>query len=134
MKTSVLLLLLLAGVCSVSRAGEHAQGTADLSGHYVREAESDDGEAYEVTIEQHGAKADVSFEFAHPDGHGAVSASGVLTFTFEDSFSDKGTGTLRRKANKLLLSMKAVTVEEPRCLQFFGDDIVLSKAPAEKKE
>ncbi len=67
---------------------------------------------------------------AHPDAHGAapdgdgegrIDRDGVLRFTYEDSFFNKGTGTFRRTKKGYLLSIQIDHVEDSRCLVFYGE-------------
>jgi hypothetical protein len=75
-------------------------------------------------------KLSLSLMASHPDGHGAapdgagegrLDASGILHFTYEDSFSNKGDGTFRRTKKGYLLSIHITDVQEPRCLPFYGE-------------
>lgn len=114
--------------------GALADAGSDLTGSFVHKGGSDrDAVAISVTVE---AKADGKFLFslmaAHPDAHGAapdgegegrVDRDGVLRFSYEDSFSNKGTGTFRQTKEGYLLSVQIAQVEEPRCLVFYGDHI-----------
>ena len=77
----------------------------------------------------------VSFDAAWNDGHGAApeaegpaTVSGnTLTFKFEDSFKNSGTGTIKRVANDLLVSINPTHVVEPRCLAFYGNNMRLKR-------
>jgi hypothetical protein len=92
---------------------------------------------FQLSIEQSGGAIQVSFDAAHKDAHGAapegqgparVSGKDTLTFKFEDSFSNSGTGTIKRVGNDIILSMKTTHVAEPRCLVFYGDNMRLKRA------
>ena len=112
--------------------GALADAGSDLTGSFVHRDGSDrDAVAIFVTVE---AKADGKFLFsltaAHPDAHGAapdgegegrIDRDGVLRFTYEDSFSNKGTGTFRRAKKGYLLTVQIDQVEESRCLVFYGE-------------
>ncbi len=111
-----------------------ADAKPDLTGSYVHKSGSDrEAISISVTVE---AKADGKFMFslmaAHPDAHGAapdgegegsIDRDGVFHFTFEDSFSNKGTGTFRRTRKGYLLSIRIDQVKEPRCLEFYGEHV-----------
>jgi hypothetical protein len=95
---------------------------------------------FQLSIEQSGGAIQVSFDAAHKDAHGAapegqgpakISGKDILTFKFEDSFSNSGTGTIKRVGNDIILSMKTTHVAEPRCMVFYGDNMRLK--PAGKK-
>ena len=102
----LLVSIMLAACASVVLAG----AGSDLMGSFVHESGSDrDAVAISVTVES-GAdgKFSLSLMAAHPDAHGAapdgngegrIDRDGVLRFTYEDSFFNKGTarfGTPRR--------------------------------------
>ena len=90
---------------------------------------------FQLSIEQSGGKIQVSFDAAWVDGHGAApeaegpaTVSGnTLTFKFEDSFSNSGTGTITRAGNDIVVSLKPTHVEEPRCLAFYGKNMRLKR-------
>jgi hypothetical protein len=105
---------------------------SDLMGSFVHESGSDrDAVAISVTVE---AEADGKFSLsliaAHPDAHGAapdgegkgrIDPDGVLRFTYEDSFFNKGHGTFRHTSKGYLLSIQIDHVEDSRCLVFYGE-------------
>ena len=77
---------------------------------------------------------------AHPDAHGAapdgdgegrIDRDGVLRFTYEDSFFNKGTGTFRHTKKGYLLSIQVDHVEDSRCLVFYGEH-TLQRGPQKK--
>ena len=91
---------------------------------------------FQLSIEQSGGAIQVSFDAAHKDAHGAapegqgpakVSGKDTLTFKFEDSFSNSGTGTIKRAGNDIILSMKTTRVAESRCMVFYGDNMRLKR-------
>ena len=68
-----------------------------------------------------------------PDGDakGKMDSSGhLLTFTFKDSFDNKGSGTLEFKKDGYHLKLTATKVVEPRPLRFYGE--VLLKKTSDK--
>ena len=74
----------------------------------------------------------------HPDGHvaapdgegeGTVDSSGVFRFGYEDSFSNKGKGTLRKTKSGYLLSIQIEDVGEPRCLPFYAEHLLQRNRP-----
>ena len=89
----------------------------------------------QLTIERSGGATQVSFDAAWVDGHGAApEAQGTakivgntLTFKFEDSFSNSGTGTITRAGKDIVLSLHPTHVAEPRCLAFYGKNIRLKR-------
>lgn len=130
-------LVLIACVCGVL-----AGAGPDLTGFFVHESGSDrDALAISVTVEAEAdGKFSLSLMAAHPDAHGAapdgggegrVDYDGVLRFTYEDSFSNKGTGTFRRTTKAYLLSIQIDHVEDSRCLVFYGEH-TLQRDPRKK--
>jgi hypothetical protein len=92
---------------------------------------------FQLTIEQSGGAIQVSFDAAHNDAHGAapegqgpakVSGKDTLTFKFEDSFSNSGTGTIKRSGSDIIVSMKTTHVADARCLVFYRENMRLKSA------
>ena len=91
---------------------------------------------FQLSIEQSGGGMQVAFDAAHNDGHGAApegqgpaKVSGTtLTFKFEDSFGNTGTGTITRAGNDIIVSINPTQVKEPRCLSFYGKNMRLKRA------
>lgn len=110
----------------------------NYTGHYeLADAKAD--RAFSLDITQTGAKADLSFSAAMADGSGAapdgdgkgqLDKTGVLSFTFKDSFDNEGAGTLEHKKDGYHLTLTTTKVVEPRPLRFYGD--VLLKKIADK--
>jgi hypothetical protein len=92
---------------------------------------------FQLTIAQSGSAIQVSFDGAYTDAHGAapegqgaakVSGKDTLEFKFEDSFSNAGTGTIKRAGDDIIVSMNPRHVEDPRCLAFYGKNMRLKRA------
>jgi hypothetical protein len=92
---------------------------------------------FQLTIEQSGNAIQVSFDAAHNDAHGAapegqgpakISGKDTLSFKFEDSFSNSGTGTIKRAGNDIIVSMKTTHVADARCLVFYRENMHLKSA------
>jgi hypothetical protein len=126
---STLTLILAAQLC-LAGAGENWAGQYNdkkfLGGRAV----------FQLTIEQSGSAMQVSFDGAYTDAHGAapegqgvakVSGKGTLEFKFEDSFSNAGTGTIKRAGDDIIVSMNPTHVEDPRCLAFYGKNMRLKR-------
>ena len=96
---------------------------------------------FQLSIEQAGRAMHVRFDAAWVDAHGAApeaegpaTVSGnTLTFKWEDSFQNSGTGTITRAGNDILVSIKPTHVVEPRCLGFYGTNMRLKRAINVKK-
>jgi hypothetical protein len=100
------------------------------TGRYTSSIPGQLGEKFaEVHITESGGRYTLEFSFGYLDGHGAapdgtgtgtLDANGVLSFQFEDSFSNRGRGTFRTDHNGHWLLIQIDQVEEPRCLAFYG--------------
>jgi hypothetical protein len=130
---NLLVLIVVAASVRIVLAG----AGPDLAGSFVHESGSDrNAVAISLTVEAEAdGKFSLSLMAAHPDAHGAapdgggegrIDHDGVLRFTYEDSFSNKGTGTFRRTKKAYLLSINIDHIEDPRCLVFYGEHIFQS--------
>jgi hypothetical protein len=112
-----------------------AADSPDWAGQYHDEKYLAGRAVFQLSIEQSGNKMQVSFDAAWVDGHGAApeaegpaTVSGnTLTFKFEDTFQNSGTGTITRTGNDILVSINPTHVVEPRCLAFYGKNMRLKK-------
>ena len=95
-----------------------------------------DGRAvFQLSIEQSGGTMQVSFDAAWNDGHGAAPeaegpakvSGNTLTFKFEDSFKNTGTGTITRAGNDIIVSLNPKHVVEPRALVFYKKNMRLKR-------
>jgi len=92
---------------------------------------------FQLTIDQSGSGLQVIFDAAYMDAHGAAPegqgpariVGDTLQFKFEDSFSNSGTGTIRRAGNDIIVSLKTTHVADARCLAFYGQNMRLKRAP-----
>jgi len=115
---------------------------SDLIGSFGHESGSDrDAVAISVRVEAGaGGKLSLSLVAGHPDAHGAapdgegegqIDPEGVLRFTYEDSFFNKGTGTFRRAKTGYLHSIQIDHVEDSRCHAFYVEH-TLQRGPQKK--
>ena len=89
----------------------------------------------QFTIDQSGGATKVVFDGAWNDAHGAApeadgtaTVSGnTLTFKFEDSFGNTGTGTVTHSGRDIVVSITMTKVAEPRCLAFYGKNMRLKR-------
>src|SRR6266487_2457721 len=72
-------------------------------------------------------KNDGSGAAPEAQGTGKVSGKGVLEFKFEDSFNNAGTGTITRSGDGVTVSLKTTRVTEPRCLEFYRQNMHLKR-------
>jgi hypothetical protein len=91
---------------------------------------------FQMSLEQSGGIVSVWFSAGKNDGSGAapeaqgtgkVSGKGVLEFKFEDSFNNAGTGTITRSGDGVTVSLKTTRVAEPRCLEFYRQNMHLKR-------
>ena len=124
-------ILFLAAAALTLRAAD----SAGWAGQYRDDKFLGGRAVFQLTIEQSGTKMQVSFDAAWDDGHGAApeaqgpaTVSGnTLSFKFEDSFENSGTGTITRSGNDILVTLNPTHVVEPRCLAFYGKSIRLKR-------
>jgi len=85
---------------------------------------------------------DVEFLAGHYDGHGAapdgsgsgaIGPDGVLRFTFEDSFSNKGKGTFQRSKKGFILEITIDDIQDSRCMMFYGEPFVLKRVAQKRR-
>ena len=113
----------------------HAADSAGWAGQYRDDKYLGSRAVFQLTIEQSGAKMQVSFDAAWVDGHGAApeaegpaTVSGnTVTFKFKDSFENSGTGTIVRSGKDIVVTLNPTHVVEPRCLAFYGKNIRLKR-------
>ena len=91
---------------------------------------------FELSIEQSGNAIQVSFDAVYNDGHGAapeahgparVAAKDMLEFSFQDSFHNAGSGSIRRAGDDVIVSLKTTRVADSRCLPFYGQNMRLKR-------
>ena len=130
MKTAAAILLLALACFNASAAD-----SSSWAGQYRNDKFLSGRAVFQLSIEQSGGAIKVSFDAAWNDGHGAApeaegpgSVSGnTLNFKFEDSFGNKGTGTVTRAGKDVLVSINPTHVADPRCMQFYGDNMRLKR-------
>ena len=90
---------------------------------------------FQLSIEQSGGRIQVSFDAVWNDGHGAAPeaegpakvSGNTLTFKFEDSFKNSGTGTISRAGSDIIVSLNPTRVVDSRCLAFYGKNMRLKR-------
>jgi hypothetical protein len=91
---------------------------------------------FQMSIQQSGNAIQVAFDAAYNDAHGAapdgdgqakITGANTLEFKWEDSFKNSGTGTIKRTADGVVVSMKATRVIDSRCLVFYGQNMRLKR-------
>jgi len=130
---------LLAPIAVVASIGIALAGvSADLTGDFAYESgpEPEDVAIYVTVKAEDDGMFSLALMAAHPDAHGAapdgdgegrVDHEGVLRFQYEDSFSNKGTGSFQRTKGGYELSIHLTDVHDPRCLAYYGEHTLQRK-------
>jgi hypothetical protein len=91
---------------------------------------------FQMSIQQSGNSIQVAFGAAYVDAHGAtpesdgqakITGANTLEFKWEDSFKNSGTGTIKRTADGVTVSMNPRRVVDSHCLVFYGKDMRLKR-------
>jgi hypothetical protein len=90
---------------------------------------------FQMSINQSGNAWHVAFDAVYTDGHGAAPeaegpakvSGNTLQFTFKDTFSNTGTGTITAAGDDIIVSLKPTHVTEARCLVFYKQNIRLKR-------
>jgi len=119
----------------------HASAAAPVyTGHYeLADAKAD--RSFTLDVKQDKNRADISFSASMADGSGAAPdgtgkgrvEDGVLSFSFEDSFNNKGTCTLQLKNGLYFLNMTVVKIADISPLHFYGT-VSLKKTSSKAEE
>jgi len=91
---------------------------------------------FQLSVEQSGNVVSIFFSANHSDGSGAAPeghgkgkvTAGLAQFTWTDSFGNAGTGAIKKSGADVIVSIKATSVADSRCLMFYGDNIRLKAA------
>lgn len=124
-------ILLLAGLTLTTQAAD----SSPWAGQYRDDKFLGDRAVFQLSIEQSGSVIQVSFDAAWDDAHGAAPeaqgpakiSGNTLTFKFEDSFGNSGTGTVKRSGNDILITINPTHVADARCLSFYGKNMRLRR-------
>ena len=124
-------IVLLAGLSLTTQAAN----SSSWVGQYRDDKFLGDRAVFQLSIEQSGNAMQVSFDAAWNDAHGAApeaqgpaTVSGnSLTFKFEDSFGNSGTGTMTRAGSDIVLTINPTHVADSRCLAFYGKNMRLKR-------
>jgi hypothetical protein len=139
MKTSIPLLFRQVAATilflAVAAFAVHGADSPGWAGEYADKRFLGGSAVFQLSIEQSGSTLKVSFDAVYNDGHGAAPeadgpakvSGNTLTFKFEDSFKNSGTGTIIRAGNDIIVSINPTHVKEPRCLAFYGKNMRLKR-------
>jgi hypothetical protein len=117
--------------CLVARGGD----APNWAGEYTDKKFMNGLAVFQMTISQSGQGWQVAFDAAHTDGHGAAPeaegpgkiSGNTLQFTWKDTFSNSGTGTISRAGDDIIVSIKPTHVTEARCLVFYKQNMRLKR-------
>ena len=90
---------------------------------------------FQMSVNRSGNAWHVAFDAVYTDGHGAAPeaegpakvSGNTLQFTFKDTFSNTGTGTITAAGDDIIVSLKPTHVAEARCLVFYKQNIRLKR-------
>jgi hypothetical protein len=114
----------------------HGAGTENFAGEWA-DKNYHGNSVFQLSVEQTGSNVSIVFSANHTDGSGAapeadgkgkLTGKGTVEFTWSDSFSNAGKGTIRKAGPDVIASIKATRVADSRCLIFYGDNIRLKPA------
>jgi hypothetical protein len=119
-------------ICVAARAAD----SQSWVGQYTEKRFLGGRAVFQLSIEQSGSAMQVSFDAAWVDGHGAAPeaegpakvSGNTLTFKFEDTFKNSGTGTITRAGDEIIVSLNPTHVEDARCLAFYGNNMRLKRS------
>ena len=114
----------------------YAAAPANFTGEYSDKKFLNGQAVLQLSLEQSGNSVTIFFSGVRHDGQGAapeINATGTMTgnstvqFKFTDDLKNSGTGTISRAGDDVLLSIKASRVADPRCLQFYKQNMQLKR-------
>jgi hypothetical protein len=91
---------------------------------------------FQMSLEQSGSSVSVWFSAGYNDGHGCsvdargtgkLTGKGAVEFTFRDSSSNAGSGTISRGGDTLAVSLTVSRSADARCLEFYRQNIRLKR-------
>jgi hypothetical protein len=124
-------------VSALSIAVAVAASIPKFAGEYASKNLLNGQAVFQMSLEQSGSIVSVWFSAGYKDGHGAgpeangpgkITRKGTVEFKFEDSFNNRGTGTIVRVGQGIIVSLRTTRVADPRCLVFYGQNIRLKSA------
>ncbi len=122
-------IIALLALSSTRRAG--AAEKASWAGEYADKKFLNGSAVFQLTIEQSGAKIQVSFDAAKNNGQGctpetqtiAKETAKGLEFTFRDNQGNSGTGQIARSGDDLVVSLQPTKVANKDCVGFYRENI-----------
>jgi hypothetical protein len=125
--------ILFLALCSTA---VNAADSAGWVGEYTDKKFLSGRAVFQLSIDQSGSAMQIRFDAAWNDGHAAAPeadgpgkvSGNTLTFKWEDTFKNSGTGTIKRSGDDIIVSIDATHVADPRCLPFYGKNMRLKRA------
>lgn len=129
-RTSLLAFFILVA-CLVARGGD----APNWAGEFTDKKFLNGMAVFQMSINRSGNAWHVAFDAVYTDGHGAAPeaegpgrvSGNTLEFTFKDTFSNTGTGTITAVGDDIIVSIKPTHVAEARCLIFYKQNIRLKR-------
>ena len=127
---------LLASIVLGATASTMFSAEPNWAGEYADKKFLNSQAVFQMSIQQSGNSIQVAFDAAYVDAHGAapegdghakITGANALEFKWEDSFKNSGTGTIKRTADGVIVSMNPTRVVDSRCLVFYGQNIRLER-------
>ena len=118
--------------CLVARGGDAPSWTGEFTDKNFLSGQA----VFQLGIAQSGGGWQVTFDAVHKDAHGAAPeaegpgkvSGNTLQFTWKDTFSNSGTGTITRAGDDIIVSIKPTHIAEARCLVFYKQNMRLKRA------
>jgi len=127
MKTALFSVLLLGlGLAASSLAAGES-----WTGNYTDKKYLNGKAVFQLNIREEGETISVDFDAVYNDGHGCaprIADRNTLKFTFTDSAGNSGTGTIKRDASGVLISIKPGRIADRKCTLFYRENIRLHPA------
>ena len=127
---------LLASIVLGATAATMFSAEPNWAGEYADKKFLNSQAVFQMSIQQSGNSIQVAFDAAYVDAHGAapegdghakITGANALEFKWEDSFKNSGSGTIKRTADGVIVSMNPTRVVDSRCLVFYGQNIRLKR-------
>jgi hypothetical protein len=129
---------LIASIVCVALFPLHVQAadSAGWVGEYTDKKFLSGRAVFQLSIDQSGSAMQIRFDAAWNDGHAAAPeadgpgkvSGNTLTFKWEDTFKNSGTGTITKSGDDVIVSLNPTHVADPRCLPFYGKNMRLKRA------
>jgi hypothetical protein len=104
----------------------------NFAGEYADKKFMNGQAVLQLSLDQNGNTVTIFFTGVRSDGQGAapeinatgnVIGKGTVEFKFQDDLKNSGTGTIARAGDDVTVSIKPTRVADPRCLQFYKQNM-----------